>query len=56
MIPFLGGEYELVVEDPLRFVVEACRRVKLDNLVVFDGQVVTRPLKMGNLQFNKFKL
>ena len=50
------GQNELVVEDPLRFVVEACRRVKLDNLVVFDGQVVTRPLKMGNLQFKKFKL
>ena len=30
--------------------------MELDNLVVFDGQVVTRPLKMGNLQFNKFKL
>ena len=46
----LGGEHELVVEHPLRFVVQAGGRVELHDLVVLDCQVVPRPLKVGNLQ------
>ena len=50
---FLGGEDELVVEDPLRFVVEAGGGVQLHDLVVLHGQVVTRPLEVRNLKLIK---
>ena len=46
----LGGEDELVVEDPLGLVVEAGRGVQLHDLVVLHGQVVPRPLKVRNLK------
>lgn len=46
-----GGEHKLVVDDPVRFVVEASRGVQLHNLVVFDCEVVACSLQVGNLQF-----
>ena len=52
----LGGEDELVVEDPLGLVVETRARVELHHLVVLHGQVVTRPLQVGNLKTLKLKL
>ena len=47
---FLGGEYELVVEDPLWLVVEAGGGVQLHDLVVLHGQVVAGPLEVRNLK------
>lgn len=44
-----GGENEFVVEHPLRFVVQDCRRVQLDHLVVLYSQVMTRALQMSHL-------
>ena len=46
----LGGEDELVVEDPLGLVVETRARVELHHLVVLHGQVVTRPFQVGDLK------
>lgn len=48
-----GGENEFVVEHPLRFVVQDCRRVQLDHLVVFYSQVMTRALQMSHLKDNE---
>lgn len=48
-----GGENEFVVEHPLRFVVQDCRRVQLDHLVVFYSQVMTRALQMSHLGVKK---
>ena len=45
----LGGQNKLVVENPLRLVIEAGGWVKLDDLVVLDGQIVASPLKMRHL-------
>ena len=47
---YLCGEDELVVEDPLRLVVQAGRGVQLHDLVVLHGQVVPRALKVGHLR------
>ena len=46
----LGGEDELVVEDPLGLVVQTRARVELHHLVVLHGQVVSRPLQVGDLK------
>lgn len=45
----LGGQYELVVQHPLRLVVQTGGGVELDHLAVLHCQVVTRPLQVGNL-------
>lgn len=44
-----GGQNKFVVEHPLRFMVQDCRRVQLDNLVVFYSQVMPRALQMSHL-------
>ena len=44
-----GGEHEFVVKHPLRFVVQDCRWVKLDYLVVFDCEVMTCAFQMSHL-------
>ena len=46
----LRSQDELVVQDPLRFVIQTGGRVKLDDLVILDGQVVAGSLQMGDLQ------
>ncbi len=45
----LRRENEFIVDDPLRFVVQHCARVKLDNLVVFYRQIMSIPFQMGHL-------
>ncbi len=45
-----GGEDELVVQNPLWFVVQARRRVKLHDLVVLHGQVMTAAFQVSNLK------
>ena len=40
----LSGEHELVVQNPLRFVIQTRGRMELDDLVVLHRQVVSRPL------------
>lgn len=44
-----GGQNKFVVEHPLRFMVQDCRRVQLDNLVVFYSQVMPCALQMSHL-------
>lgn len=51
----LGGEDELVVENPLGFVIQTGGRMQLDYLVVFDGQVVAGALQVGDLKVQKRK-
>ncbi len=48
----LGGQDELVVDDPLGFVIEASARVELHDLIVFHSQVVACALQMCDLKFN----
>jgi hypothetical protein len=43
-------EYKLVVDNPFWLVVETRWRMKLNYLVVFNGQVMTCSFQMGNLQ------
>lgn len=45
----LCRQHELVVDDPIGLVVQASRRMQLNDLVVLDGQVVTGALQMGDL-------
>lgn len=45
-----SGENELVVERPLGFVIEYGTRVKVDDLVVFDGHVMAAALQMSHLK------
>lgn len=45
----LRRQHELVVDDPVGLVVQARRRMQLDDLVVLDGQVVTGALQVGHL-------
>lgn len=45
-----GSQNKFVVENPLRLVVQDCRRVQLDNLVVFYSQVMTCALQVSHLQ------
>lgn len=49
----LGGEHELVVENPLGLVVQNCRGVELDNLVVLHRQVMPCTLQVGYLLVHK---
>lgn len=44
-----GRQDELVVDDPVGLVIQARRRMQLNDLVVLDGQVVTGALQMGDL-------
>ena len=46
----LRGQHELVVEDPLRFVVQTGGRVQLNHLVILHGQVMTSALQMSHLR------
>lgn len=48
-----GGEDKLIVEHPLRFVVQDCWRMQLDHLVVFDCEVMTCALQMSHLEDDK---
>lgn len=48
-----GGEHKFIVEHPLRLVVQDCRWVQLDHLVVFDCEVMTCALQMSHLEVNK---
>lgn len=49
-----GGEHKFVVKNPLWLVVQNCRWVQLDHLVVFDCEVMTCTFQMGHLGgFNK---
>ena len=45
----LSGEHELVVQNPLGFVVQTRGRMELYDLVVLYRQVVSRPLQMCDL-------
>ena len=45
----LCREHKLIIDDPLRFVVQAGWGMKLYHLVIFNGQVVTCPLQVGHL-------
>ena len=45
----LGGQHKLVVQHPLRLVVEHCGRVQLHHLVVLHCQVVARALQVSDL-------
>ena len=47
----LGGEDEFVVQNPFGFVIQTSRRMQLDHLVVLDGQIMTRPLQMSDLNW-----
>lgn len=44
-----GGQNKFIVENPLRFMVQDCRWVQLDNLVVFYSQVMTCALQVSHL-------
>lgn len=44
-----GREHKLVVANPFWFVIEDMGRVKGNNLVIFDGEVVSSTFKVCNL-------
>lgn len=50
-----GGEDKFIVEHPLGLVVQDCRGVQLDHLVVFDCEVMTCALQMSHLEDKKIK-
>lgn len=45
----LGGQHKLIVENPLRLVVQYGRRVQLDHLVVLHCEIVAGALQVSNL-------
>jgi len=48
-------QYELIIQNPLRFVIETRRWMQLDNLIVFHSQVVTSSLEVCHLHTNNSK-
>lgn len=51
-----GSQNKFVVENPLRLMVQDCRWVQLDNLVVFYSQVMTCALQVSHLQDKEKKI
>lgn len=45
----LSGQHKLVVDDPVGFVIQASRRVQLNDLIIFDRQVMAGSFQMSDL-------
>jgi hypothetical protein len=44
-----SGKHKFIIDDPIGFVIEACRGMELYNLIIFNCQVVSSALQVGNL-------
>jgi hypothetical protein len=46
----LAGKDKFVIKDPFRFMVKASAGMKLDNLIIFDSQIMAVSLQMSYLK------